>query len=414
MNCELFVRCLIEFRVGFIMRSKLKKVILLKETHMYLMPDYFPDFACKMGECRSACCEGWPISFSLEDYHHLMGEECSPELRRKLDTGLRVKLNPTPDAYAEIAPRFDGRCPMRLEDGRCALHAEMGEGALSYVCRLYPRGVRFENGYECSCANSCEAVLELLFSREEPIEFISKEMTFDVPKPVGRSVFFETLGREQEIRLWLIRQMQNQTLPMPQRLMAMGHALSALEEALDTRDEKQVEQLLRGRRRLRPLQPQELTQGHLDFGLRIARGMIELLDERSESVRMYGEAALAYFDGSFDRYLAARDHFDAVLPKWEIWFEHMLVNHMFFARFPFQDRPEILRDEFVALCAVYALLRFLGIGWMADKEDEGAFTDVAAAAFRLVDHTAFDRYAAHMMKRLGCEDILRVHDLVSL
>jgi len=50
---------------------------------------------------------------------------------------------------------------MRLEDRRCTIHAELGENKLSQVCRLYPRGVRLNNGYECSCANSCEAVLEL-------------------------------------------------------------------------------------------------------------------------------------------------------------------------------------------------------------------------------------------------------------
>ena len=38
------------------------------ETHDYLVPDYYPYFACKMGKCRAACCEGWPISFTLEDY----------------------------------------------------------------------------------------------------------------------------------------------------------------------------------------------------------------------------------------------------------------------------------------------------------------------------------------------------------
>lgn len=386
----------------------------MKETHEYLMPDYYPNFSCKMGGCRAACCEGWPISFSLEDYHHLMGESCSEAMRRRLDTGLRVKLHPTPEAYAEISPRYDGNCPMRLEDGRCALHAEMGEGALSYVCRLYPRGVRADGEYECSCANSCEAVVELLFSRDEPIEFIRREMTFDIPKPAPRSVFFETLGREQEIRLWLIRQLQNQMLPMPQRMMAMGHALWALDEALSTRDAAQVDRLMRGQRRVHPLQPHELSQGHLDFGLKIAHGMIELLDERSDSIRRFGETSLAVIDGSFERYALARAHFETALPKWEIWFEHLLVNHMFFSRFPFQDRPVSLKDEFVALCAVYALLRFLGIGWMWEKTDESAFADVASAAFRLVDHTAFDRYAAKMMKELGCNDWDRVHDLISL
>lgn len=35
--------------------------------------------------------------------------------------------------------------------------------------------------------------------------------------------------------------------------------------------------------------------------------------------------------------------------------EHVLVNHMFFEQFPFQDRDEGLCDEFIAICAVYAL-----------------------------------------------------------
>ena len=386
----------------------------MQVTHEFLMPDYYPDFRCKMGACRAACCEGWPISFSLEDYYRLMGAECSPELRRKLDAALRIKLRPTPEAYAEISPRYDGNCPLRLEDGRCGLHAELGEGALSYICRLYPRGVRLSGGHECSCANSCEAVLEMLFSRDEPIEFIARTETFDLPKPARQSVFFETLGREQEIRLWLISHMQNQFLPMPQRLMAMGHALWALDEALETRDENQVERLLRGKRRMHPLEPRELTQGHLDFGLTVARGMIRLLDERSDSIRHYGEASLNCFEDSFQRYALARAHFETVLPKWEIWFEHMLVNHMFFSRFPFQDRPVSLKDEFVSLCAVYALLRFLGIGWMWKKTDPAAFADVAAAAFRLVDHTAFDQYAGSLLKQSGCEDWERVHDLISL
>ena len=73
-----------------------------------------------------------------------------------------------------------------------------------------------------------------------------------------------------------------------------------------------------------------------------------------------------------------------------------------------------LRGEFIALSAVYALLRFLGIGCMRDQSDESAFVDIAAAVFRLVDHADFERYAAQMMKELGCDDWDRVHDLVSL
>ena len=52
----------------------------------YLVPDYFPAFSCKMGACRRPCCEGWPISVSMKDYFHLMGADCSPDLRRRLDS----------------------------------------------------------------------------------------------------------------------------------------------------------------------------------------------------------------------------------------------------------------------------------------------------------------------------------------
>ena len=114
------------------------------QEDQYLVPDYFPYFSCKMGACRHACCEGWPISFSMTDYFKLLSVDCSPDLRRKLDCAMHLAPHPTPEGYAQISPRWDGQCPMRLPDGRCALHAELGDGMLAAVCRLYPRGVRQE------------------------------------------------------------------------------------------------------------------------------------------------------------------------------------------------------------------------------------------------------------------------------
>ena len=87
---------------------------------------------------------------------------------------------------------------------------------------------------------------------------------------------------------------------------------------------------------------------------------------------------------------------------------------MFFSRFPFQDRPVSLRDEFIALCSVYTLLRFLAVGYMADKNSVDDFVDAAAAAFRLIDHTDFDRYAAPALKSLGLSDRERLYELILL
>ena len=64
-------------------------------------------------------------------------------------------------------------------------------------------------------------------------------MTFDVSPPAAPSFVFETLGREQKSRIWLIRQMQLQALSLPPA--ADGHGSCALGA-------------WRGQRRIRPLE----------------------------------------------------------------------------------------------------------------------------------------------------------------
>lgn len=390
----------------------------MPETHEYLVPDYYPSFHCKMGACRSACCEGWPVSMSMQDYFHLLGVECRKELRERLDCALHLVRYPTPERYAQIEHRYDGNCPMRLADGRCALHAELGEGALPYICRLYPRAVRAEGDYECSCAGSCEATIELLFAHEEPIRFVRRTLSFDLPKAAERTVFFESFAREQALRLYLIGLMQDRTLPLPRRMLTLGAALAEAEKALDTRDEARLDRLIRGETALEVAAPSEtVAPEHLMDGLLVMEQFTEQLDERSDSIRAIGQAALSYFGrdkGAMGRYLDARAHFDELAPRWPVYLENMLVNHMFFSRFPFADEHESLRDEFVSLCMIYALLRFLGVGYLVGQADETALVDLAAAAFRLIDHSAFHRYSARILHELGYDTPERLFTLINL
>ena len=383
----------------------------------YLVPDYFPAFSCKMGACRRPCCEGWPISVTMKDYFTLLGVECSPELRRKLDGGLHLSLHPTEDAYAQILPRYDGVCPLHLPDGRCGLHAECGEGALAAVCRLYPRGVRNGADRECSCANSCEAVLELLLHRTEPLTFTDITKDFGLPDTPPRKHLFHTAGREQEIRLWLIAQLQKREYPLPQRMLLLGQALHAMDEALAAKDDAAVDKLLSGGAAIPAPDLPVPSHAKLLRGLEAVEKMLSVLDRSSVSIREYGEAALAYFGREGDvyaKYEAATARFATVVPQWETWLENLLVNHMFFVQFPFQDRPVTLKDEFLALVAVYTLLRCLLVGCLAEAGDEVRAVDVAAAAFRLVDHTEFDRYAAPLLHDLGCDDWAHIRLLLAL
>lgn len=383
----------------------------------YLVPDYYPAFSCKMGACRRPCCEGWPISVSMKDYFHLMGVDCSPELRRRLDSGLHLSLHPTEDAYAQILPRYDGVCPLHMADGRCMLHAECGEGSLAAVCRLYPRGVRNGETRECSCANSCEAVIELLLHHPEPLTFFTVTKDFGLPDLPPQQHHFHTEGREQDIRLWLIRQLQRREYPLPQRMLLLGQALHAMDDALSARDTARVDALLSGK--ITILAPRLPAPSHekLLRGFEAVEKMLDALDQSSVSIRTYGEEALRYFTGGnapFARYEAAVAHFSATVPQWETWLEHLLVNHMYFVQFPFQDRPVPLADEYLSLVAVYTLLRCLLVGCMAESDDIIRAVDVASAAFRLVDHTTFDLYAAPLLREIGCSDWAHIRLLLSL
>lgn len=389
----------------------------MKQTNDFLIPDYFPDFHCKMGDCRAACCQGWPVTVPMETYFALLGLDCAPHLRSRLDVGLRMVEHPTKEEYARFNPRWDGDCPMRMEDGRCSLHAEMGEDILPEVCRLYPRGIRrsiYDHELvECSCANSCEATLEMFLNRKEPLTFIKRTMTMDMPAGAKRIPRFVTMGRDQELRLFFISLMQDRSLSLPLRLARLGNAVVDMDAALNKGDTDAVQAILDGNFPEHPI-PETLP---FDFALNIAENLVALLDSRSSSIRERGEFALEYFGTGTDalvRYETAKAHFEELFPDWEIFFEHMLVNHMFFARFPYQDRPVTPAEEVVALCAVYTLLRFLAIGWMSDETAPNELIDTLAAAFRLIEHADFDRLAAYTFKKLDCTSPAQLYSLISL
>ncbi len=378
----------------------------MNEPRDFLVPDYFKHFSCKMGECRSACCQGWPITITMKNYFTLLGIECGQELRDRLDRSMYLVDRPSEDEYARFSMRWDGECALRLPDGRCSLHAELGPDILSDVCDLYPRGIRTIPSPECSCAGSCEAVLELLIRQQGPITFAVESHTLRMPRKEKRLAKFETLGREWEIRRFFIHVMQDRSLPLPLRLGRLGDSVYRMDAALQKKDAEEVQRLLENGIAAENLpETGDVDAEHLRKGLEIVEKMVEQLDGRSDSIRDLGEEALAYFgngEDAFEKYRCARTHFETTFPEWEIFFEHMLVNHMFFSQFPYQDRPEKLMEEFIALCAVYSLLRFLTVGCMAEKTDEVTLIDICAALFRLVEHTEFDRIASRLLRNLDC------------
>lgn len=213
----------------------------------------------------------------------------------------------------------------------------------------------------------------------------------------------------------LIGVMQDQTRSLTHRLLRMERALDIL--AADWKAGRIDEFLARSEDELAEFEAMEVREEHLLNGLQCVKEIIEQTTENSPSLHDYAEKCLALFEGAenpLESYRRANAHFEAIFPNWEQGYENLLVNHMFFSRYPFADMGGGLRGEFVALCAVYTMMRFFGVCWMADKEDEAALVDVLAALFRLIDHTRFHRRAERILTEIGCDTPERLQEIMNL
>lgn len=186
---------------------------------LFTVPDIYPDFKCKISDCRQSCCHGWEITLSMKEYFELVGMDCGPELRKRLDGSVYIVDHPSPERYAAIAKRYDGDCPMHDSNGYCSLQCCCGEAALTNVCRFYPRSPRTRHALECSVAASCEGVCELLFAKKEPLSFIKIPLDFgDVftPSPDDDTVTKSYVP----VRKRLVSIMQKRCMPLGARLLS--------------------------------------------------------------------------------------------------------------------------------------------------------------------------------------------------
>lgn len=357
----------------------------MKETHEYLIPRYFRDFSCKMGACRKSCCEGWPVTVSMKNYFTLLGLPCRKELRDRLDCALRVLDRPTEEEYARFSPNWLGDCPMRMEDGRCSIHAELGEDALSDVCRLYPRGVRrFGESLECSLSNSCEGVVELLFRETEPMTFSRASLPLTPPPFPGSPAPTEGFPTTEEARFSLIAVLQDRTRSLPDRLLALRESLRL---------------------------PSLSGTGGPGDAVSAACRLLGYFAQRSDSIREEAALCLARYEETPAAYREDRARFENRFPDWEIRFEQLIVNHVFFSQFPYQGGS--LRDAWTGLAAAWALLRLLAAGKTTspgppEEIREEDLADTAAAAFRLIDHTRFGETAARLLDDAEALDLIRL------
>ena len=360
----------------------------------FTVPDYYPDFACKCGECRHTCCGGWRITLGMEEYFRLLGAECPNELRKKLDVSLSVvdahsALGRDAEHYAHLSHDYLGRCRLQREDGLCALQRECGEEALPIVCRRYPRAPRLSPFPECSTSGSCEKTLELLFSSDKPLAFIKKELTFAKdPRENDRDVLFapdEHLSLQREAFAIL----EDRSKPFDERLRLLGARLcvnrSTCPPASTSPDGETT-----------TLSPRKTLLGIFEMLARTS-GFLRDLAEKVDRLLSDEKTGFA------DLLEKLREDFPAL----DVYLEKLYVNHLFYKGFPdaFVSVGDHLTAEFASLAVSFSLLVAILSADFADIPADAPrferFIDLTASFFRVVEHSLFDECVSEYLCSVG-------------
>lgn len=381
----------------------------MSQTRVFFVPEFYERFICKADSCRTNCCHGWCITISRQDYFNLLSVPCSKRLREKLDVSLHLMKDADPTRYAQILPDWRGNCPLQQEDGLCGLQCECGEKMLSSTCRYYPRGVRTAFDDECCLSGSCEGVLETMFANMEPIRFKKKVLTFEMDLP-ERLEKGRVADEDRSIQGAWFSIMQDRSEELSSRLQRLG----AVSKTLLQREDESV--TLAIKEGLAAYEHAEATQEELLTGYGVQIEILQLMAQQSEGIKVFIEQALGAFGlvyedmgrkqalDAYQKYLSCKAHFEQAYPAWQVYFEHMLVNHIQYQGYPYSVRHESVWDEYTAICAMYASLRALVIGCLAETESMARFVDVCAAAFKVFDHSNFDHNAMVLLRRMGLCD----------
>jgi len=355
------------------------------------VPDYYKKFTCKCGDCRASCCHGWKINLTMAEYFRLLGMDCDPVLRRRLDCAFCRRDEPSEEEYAFMEPSFVGSCRLLDDNGLCSLQKACGEEALPSVCRLFPRTVKKgpKGLYEAVFSNACEHTVELLMEKTDQVIFSFQNIRIPyegVPEDVSQAFGDEKGERVRDC----IEAMQVPGLSMRERVLRVVACAGCAYP-------------------YRKKTPEEVVS--------FMQSMTEVLSEVSDNIRRWGNLTFAVLREEKDMAtLAERVEKEVytILPEIDRWYENLLVNHLFYEQFPYVD-PRLKEEDvsmgFVAVCSFLRLITMCSLYAAIHGAPEGeelpalssdlktVFADAAAALFRYVEHSSFYYNAAVLIKR---------------
>lgn len=309
----------------------------------------------------------------MGEYYRLLGIECSPELRDKLDCGLKVCHRPSNEAYGQISANYLGVCALNRPDGLCAMHAELGEDLLPSICRLYPRNpLMLTTTNQCSCSNSCEAVVELLYSLRSPIKFISQNLNIQS-------------NHQHNITMKAIAFLQDRAKSLTNRLRDLGHFL------------------------LGDFSP-SLVAAQLTHGIQTLHHITVHYND-SISISSYSDDILTNYDLmdvsaiSTDKEKHILDTLQngfhqilQLIPHWDEFMEQLLINHMFYHTFPYYKENSTLKESFYTVCLIFGFIEFQVFSYIKKDANVHPIVDHISALFRLIEHSNFHEVIVKLLR----------------
>ena len=357
----------------------------------------------------------------MKEYFNLIGIDCSPELRRRLDTAFHPVDVPSEERYACISPRWDGDCPLHLPNGYCALQCEHGEGAIPTVCRYYPRSPKTYYAYQCQCANSCEAVIEQLFAYKEPMTFLRRRLSFHFHESQAHQhdAFTQIFPAVQRACLHIL---QDRSRPFSQRLQHLGELVTVMDVPYRQGNAEGVRAVLplstvitHGNEPASPL-----TKSNLKSALYILQELLNWAEQNNDPLQSELESArkmLRMIPGepiseeTASLWEECNRNMDQLFPENERMLEQIFVNHLCYDEFPFCSERANLWDSYLSLITAYALVRLASIchiaAYTANETELRSLTpiesyaDVVAVVFRMVEHTNFKHNAPILARRFS-------------
>ena len=359
---------------------------------LYTVPDIYTDFKCKAGSCRRSCCLGWHITVSMEEYYRLIGLDCGPELRRKLDGGVYMLERPTREKYAEFSKNYFGDCHMHGDDGLCILQCLHGEDVLPSVCRYYPRSPRTIHGNECSLSASCEGVCELLMSKKEPISFVEIPLEFNYSLP--ESVKSPVTEFYIRVRSAFIKILQNRDYSLKDRIKTVVDAAEILSEPFKKTDKALMESACEACENIAFVNTySSLTEDAFAESVYLIKRLTERypIDKYTETVNK----------ASFEEYKALSEDLVKNHPEYEIYMEQILVNHIFYEGFPFSEEKEDIHASCASLIALYAVWKTALTTCLSNDDGDESFADLTSDFYRMAENSNFDLCAAALLSESG-------------